>query len=197
MAAPDRPQLSLAEWFVLCLICEAASHGLGLARLLSEEGQLGKIWRLPEPVIYRALQRLEDVGLVETVELQASNADPVRSLVGATEAGRVAAAAWLAKPARHNRDIRSELLIKLALLDRAGSDLRPLLAAQRAQLEPVAVAIQRSLAQTTGFERNVVLWRWETLAATLRFLDEALRDHTSGPPRRSMSTSSPVTLRAT
>jgi len=184
MPAPDRPQLSLAEWFVLCLICEAPSHGFALARLLSEEGELGKIWRVPKPVIYRALQRLEDAGLLTTVELQASNAGPVRSLVDTTDTGRAAAAAWLGRPARHNRDIRSELLIKLALLDRAGDDPAPLLAAQREQLEPVAVALERRLARTTGFERNVVLWRWETIAATLRFLDEALRDHTSAASGR-------------
>ena len=169
---------------MLCLVGEAPSHGFALARVLSEDGELGKIWRVPKPVIYRALQRLEDVGLVETVELQASSAGPVRSLVDATDAGRAAATAWLAKPARHNRDIRSELLIKLALLDRAEADPAPLLTAQRAQLEPVAVALERRLAQTAGFDRTIVLWRWETVAATLRFLDDALRDHAAPADRR-------------
>ena len=66
------PRLSLAEWLVLCLVCEAPSHGFALARTLSEEGELG---------------------------FQPSNAGPVRSLVDATDAGRDAAAAWLAQPA--------------------------------------------------------------------------------------------------
>jgi DNA-binding PadR family transcriptional regulator len=175
MAAP-LPRLSLAEWLVLCLVCEAPSHGFALARTLSEEGELGTIWRVPKPVIYRALQRLEDAGLVATVELQPSNAGPVRSLVDATDAGRDAAAGWLAQPARHNRDVRSELLAKLALLDRTGADPAELLAAQRAQLEPVAEALHRKLARTTGFDRTVVLWRWEMVAATLRFLDEAVTE---------------------
>ncbi|HUB38382.1 MAG TPA: PadR family transcriptional regulator [Streptosporangiaceae bacterium] len=175
MAAPF-PQLSLAEWLVLCLIREAPAHGFALARTLSEEGELGKIWRVPKPVIYRALQRLEDAGLVATVELQPSNSGPVRSLVDATDAGKDAAAAWLAQPARHNRDIRSELLAKLALLNRAGADPADLLAAQRAQLEPVAEALHRKLDRTTGFDRTVVLWRWEMVVATLRFLDDAVSE---------------------
>jgi DNA-binding PadR family transcriptional regulator len=175
MAAP-LPRLSLAEWLVLCLVCEAPSHGFALARTLSEDGELGKIWRVPKPVIYRALQRLEDAGLVATVELQPSNAGPVRSLVDATDAGRDAAAGWLSQPARHNRDVRSELLAKLALLDRAGTDPADLLAAQRAQLEPVAEALHRKLARTTGFDRTVVLWRWEMVVATLRFLDEVVTE---------------------
>jgi DNA-binding PadR family transcriptional regulator len=179
MPASVLPRLSLAEWLVLCLITEAPSHGFAIARTLSEEGELGKIWRVPKPVIYRALQRLETAGLVETVELQPSSEGPVRSLVDATRAGREAATAWLAKPARHNREIRSELLVKLALLDRAGADPAPLLAAQRAQLDPVAEALQLSLTRTSGFDRMIILWRRETVAATLRFLDDALREATS------------------
>jgi DNA-binding PadR family transcriptional regulator len=175
MAAAAQPRLSLAEWLVLCLVSESPSHGFALARTLSEDGELGQIWRVPKPVVYRALQRLETIGLVATVELQPSSEGPVRSLVDVTGAGRDAAAAWLTKPARHNRDIRSELLMKLALLDRAGADPTPLLVAQQALLEPVAAALKVRLAAATGFDRMIILWRRETVAATLRFLDDALR----------------------
>jgi DNA-binding PadR family transcriptional regulator len=178
MPSRTQPRLSLAEWLVLCLISEAPTHGFALARTLSEDGELGQIWRVPKPVIYRALQRLETAGLVATVELQPSSEGPVRSLVDVTDVGRAAAAAWLTEPARHNRDIRSELLMKLALLDRARADPGPLLVTQRAQLEPVAEALQAKLAMTAGFDRMIILWRWETVAATLRFLDDALREST-------------------
>ena len=171
MPGPTQSRLSLAEWFVLCLVCESPSHGFAIARALAADGELGHVWRVPKPVIYRALQRLEDSGLLATVELQPSPAGPVRSLVDATEAGRRAASAWLARPVGHNRDIRSELLVKLALLDRAGADPGPLLAAQRAQLQPVFDGLQEQLAEATGFDHTVVLWRCETIAATLRFLD--------------------------
>ena len=62
-------------------------------RALSEDGELGQIWRVPKPVIYRALQRLETLGLVATIELQPSSAGPVRSLVDVTDAAGVASAA--------------------------------------------------------------------------------------------------------
>lgn len=159
---------------MLCLVSEAPSHGFALARTLSEDGELGQIWRVPKPVIYRALQRLETAGLVVTTELQPSSTGPVRALVDVTDAGRQAATAWLAKPVRHNRDIRSELLMKLALLDRADADPVPLLAAQRAQLEPVAEALEGRLTSVTGFDRMIISWRLQTVAATLRFLDDAL-----------------------
>jgi DNA-binding PadR family transcriptional regulator len=175
MGAANLPRLSLAEWLVLCLLCEAPSHGFALTRVLAGEGELGQVWRVPKPVIYRALQRLESTGLAATVEVQPSTEGPARSLVDATRAGRKASAAWLASPVSHNRDIRSELLVKLALLDRAGCDPAPLLDAQRDKLQPVAQALETRLAAATGFERTVTLWRCETVAATLRFLD-AMRE---------------------
>jgi DNA-binding PadR family transcriptional regulator len=173
MPSAPEPSLSLAEWVVLCLVCEKPLHGFALARLLGQDGSLGQVWRVPKPVIYRALQRLEQLGLVATTE-QPSNQGPVRSLVDATSAGRELASAWLTRPAGHNRDVRSELLVKLAILDRSGADPAPLLEAQHEQLIPVASALQDRLAGATGFDRTLILWRGETVSATLRFLD-ALR----------------------
>lgn len=169
------PALSLAEWLVLCLVCEEPRHGFAIARLLDSEGSMGRIWRVPKPVVYRALQRLEQLGLVRSAELEPSSFGPARLPVDATVSGREAATDWLNRPAGHNRDVRSELLVKLALLDRAGRDPRPLLDAQREQLGPVARALQNRLASASGFDRTLILWRSETVTATLRFLD-ALRE---------------------
>jgi len=168
-AERDAP-LSLAEWLVLCLVCERPVHGFALTELLGPEGEMGRVWRGPKPVVYRALQRLERLGLV-TTEQQPSSHGPVRSLVDATPTGRDTAAAWLSRPAGHNRDVRSELLVKLALLARIGADPQRLLDAQREQLIPVARALQDRLDAATGFDRSLILWRSETMTATLRFLD--------------------------
>jgi PadR family transcriptional regulator AphA len=171
MSAERDSSLSLAEWLVLCLICERPTHGFALAALLGSEGEMGRVWRVPKPVVYRALQRLELLGLLQTTEQQPSSHGPVRSLVDATPSGRDAAAAWLSRPAGHNRDVRSELLVKLALLARSNADPQRLLNAQREQLIPVARALQDRLDAATGFDRTLILWRSETMAATLRFLD--------------------------
>ena len=74
----------------------------------------------------------------------------------------------------HARDVRSELLVKLALLDRGGEPAAPLLDAQRRQLLPIAAALGDRLGEATGFERTLALWRYETVHATLRFLDAAM-----------------------
>jgi DNA-binding PadR family transcriptional regulator len=171
MPPSTAPSLSLSEWLVLCLVCEEARHGFAISRLLAASGTLGQVWPVPKPVVYRSLQRLDQWGLVRTAGVETSSEGPVRSLVEATPAGREAAASWLARPASRTRDVRSELLAKLVLLDRAGADPRPLLDAQREHLVPVAAALQKRLADAEGFERTIVAWRWENVSATLRFLD--------------------------
>jgi len=182
MPPPEERSLSLAEWLVLCLVCEQPRHGFAIARLLDSDGSLGQVWRVPKPVIYRALQRLGQLGMVRTAQQQASNQGPVRSLVDATGAGQQAAAAWLARPVSHTRDVRSELLVKLALADRAGADPRPLVAAQREHLAPVAGAMRERLGSVSGFDRTLALWRYETVSATVRFLD-ALSAEVTAPER--------------
>jgi hypothetical protein len=97
-----------------------------------------------------------------------------RLLVEATGAGRTAAVTWQQQPVQHTRDIRSELLVKLALLDRSGTDPHDLLVAQRAVLAPVAEVMPHRIVVATGFERTLLRWRYEATAATLRYLDALL-----------------------
>ena len=65
-------------------------------------------------------------------------------------------------------------MVKLALLDRSGTDPQPLLTAQREQLAPIAGALAERLGTAAGFDRTLALWRYETVSAALRFLDAAL-----------------------
>src|ERR1700729_4477265 len=109
MTSPEERSLSLSEWLVLCLICEQPRHGFAISRLLEAEGSLGKVWRVPKPVIYRALQRLEQLGLVRTTEQQASSQGPARSVGDATVAGRGVAGAWLIRAGTDPRDVGAEL----------------------------------------------------------------------------------------
>ena len=62
-------------------------------------------------------------------------------------------------------------MVKLALLDRTGTDPRELLQAQLARLLPVAAALDDRLQATTGFEHALTLYRRESVAGTLRFLE--------------------------
>src|SRR6516164_7737150 len=135
-----QPPMSLPEWLVLAILSQRSMHGFAVARLTARDGELGRVWQVPKAVIYRAIGRLQAAGLVVPEGTQ-PGLGPQRTVYAATPQGREAARRWLHTPVGHVRDIRSQLLLKLALLDRAGDDPAGLLAGQRAVLEPIAAAI--------------------------------------------------------
>jgi DNA-binding PadR family transcriptional regulator len=161
MAQQRKPRLSLAEWLVLCLVSEGPTHGFAVAGLLAQDGSLGQVWHVDKAVVYRAARRLKHLGLITVSEKQPSRLGPDRAQLQATPAGRQTAGRWLREPAGHPRDIRSELLVKLALLDRAGVDPRDLLRAQRGQLAPIAAALASEMYTATGYDPVLAVWRHE------------------------------------
>ena len=168
------PGLSLAEWLVLCLVSEEPVHGFALAALLAPDGGVGMVWHVQKAVVYRAAQRLERLGLITVEDQQATRQGPPRAPLSATPEGHRAAQGWLRQPVAHPRDVRSELLLKLALLARLGADPGDLLRAQRRQLIPVAQGLGRQLGTATGFDRVLMRGRHESVCGTLRFLDTLL-----------------------
>lgn len=168
------PRLSLAEWLVLCLVGEGPTHGFAIARLLAHGGSVSQVWHVPRQIVYRAARRLEDLGLIMVSGKQPSSLGPARIQLQATPQGRQAVGEWLHRPASHPRDIRSELLVKLALLDRSGVDPRDLLRAQRDLLAPFADALAKETRTAIGYDHVLVVWRHESISATLQFLDALL-----------------------
>jgi DNA-binding PadR family transcriptional regulator len=167
----DGPSLPLPELAILAVLSERPAHGFAIARLTAPGGELGRIWHIPRPVIYRSIGRLLEAGLVIPAAVE-SGRGPQRTLYTVTPRGREAAAHWLDTPVEHVRDVRSHLLLKLALLDRAGRDPTDLIRRQRAALEPIAEAIKAERPQRQGFDATLLAWRRATTAATLDFLDD-------------------------
>jgi len=171
---PGEQQLFLPDWLVLCVVCEQPAHGFAVAGLFSRDGSLGRVWQVSKPAVYAAMARLERLGLVQMTGEQRTSQGPARSLVKATRAGRTAARGWLYQPVAHGRDVRSELMIKLALLERAVGDPWDLLTEQRAQFGPLAAALADRVHATAGIEHTLALWRHKAMSATMQFLDDAL-----------------------
>jgi DNA-binding PadR family transcriptional regulator len=166
----DQPPMSLPEWLVLAILSQQPMHGFALAQLTAHAGELGRIWQIPKAVVYRAIGRLLDAALIAP-EGTEPGLGPRRTVYTAMPRGREAAQRWLHTPVEHVRDIRSQLLLKLALLDRAGDDPAGLLRSQRAVLEPIAEAIEARRARCDGFDATLLAWRRATALAALDFLD--------------------------
>src|SRR5690242_15806315 len=165
------PTLSLAERTVLAVLSERPAHGFAVARLTAPGGELGQIWHVPRPVVYRSLGRLLEAGLITPAAVE-SGRGPQRTVYTVTAPGRQAAARWLDTPVEHVRDVRTQLLLKLALLDRAGRDPTNLIRRQRAVLEPIAAAIKAERPPGKGLDATLLAWRRANAAATLDFLDD-------------------------
>jgi PadR family transcriptional regulator AphA len=171
--------LPFAESVCLVLITQKVSHGWALGSMLAPDGELGRIWALSRPLTYRAIDGLVDKGLI-TRTGPAAGRGRDRVLLAPTGAGRRRARKWLEAPVEHLRDVRTELLVKLFLRDRAGLDNEPLLARQAERFAPAIDA----LIETHRDDDLVDLWRRESARAVRRFLAQAVHPAEAPGPRR-------------
>jgi PadR family transcriptional regulator AphA len=167
-AAPrNRTELSLAEAVCLTLVAREPTHGWSIVKTLAPDGEIGRVWSLTRPLTYRALTALKDAGLIEPQGSEAVGGPP-RTIWRATARGKRLARAWLRRPVRHPRDMRTEFLLKLAL----GAPTAPLARAQLDAFEPVFAGLQRTARADP--DDVVARWRLESAEAANRFLRSLL-----------------------
>ncbi len=166
---------------MLALLAEQPGHGWALARQMTRSGEIGAVWSLGRPLVYRALELLEQRGLIEAIGHEPGLRGPNRTIFRATAAGRDALEHWLAEPVEHVREVRSLFLLKLILIDRAALDSEPLLEAQRASVVPAVDALEARLAASRGTERILVRFRLESTRAVLHFIDSLLQERRPSP----------------
>jgi DNA-binding PadR family transcriptional regulator len=163
------PELALSDWVVLGLVAERPTHGWPIVRELGPEGEIGRIWTVSRPLVYRSLATLLAAGFIEECGEAPGARGPQRTIVRATRRGRAALRRWLAEPVDHVREVRNALLVKLALLARAGLPSHALVERQLERLEPVFAAVTRR-PTAAGFEAVLATWRREQALAVRRFL---------------------------
>lgn len=159
--------LSLAEHACLAAVADGCEHGWAIGSLLSTDGDLGRIWSLSRPLTYRAIESLVEQGLLERTGTQAGRGR-ARSMLRLTALGTRAVRAWLDEPVDHVRDVRTELLLKLAFRQRAGAEVASLAAAQQQRFASTFAALTSGSADDAG--TLVDVWRRESARAVRRFL---------------------------
>jgi PadR family transcriptional regulator AphA len=160
----------LTENVVLALLAEEPAHGFALARELSDATPLGEVWTVARPLVYRAIARLLDQGMVFEAGDEPGDPGPRRVIYGATDEGRAIAAGWRAEPVRHVREVRSTFLAKALLRRRAGEPLAPLVRQQRMIFEPLFSQLADRYRGGAG-EGIITAWRFESTQAVARLLD--------------------------
>jgi PadR family transcriptional regulator AphA len=169
--ATEQAHLTLAEWAVLGALGKKHSHGFALVKALAPRGQFGRIWSVPTPVVYRAINNLRAAGLIETVGAEPSDEGPTRTLLAVTPDGKRQLDRWLTTPVAHMREVRTELLLKLAVLDHLNRKPDRLAAVQLKRFAPVLAALEAGAEAETGFDATLAEWRVESARSTIRFLE--------------------------
>lgn len=161
--------LLLGEWACLGVLYPAPAHGFAVAARLKPEGDVGRVWSLSRALTYRSLEQLTIRDYIHPVGEEPGIAGGTRTILAATRTGRLQLRRWLAGPVEHLRDLRSELLLKLVLADVCAIDITPMLAEQRARIAELAGTLAAQADEQPG--DVVALWRSESAAAALAFLD--------------------------
>ena len=180
----SRPQpsvgLSLTDWLVLALLCEEPRHGFAVARELEPASELGAIWTVRRPLVYRAIDHLVDLDLVEARAVEPGRQGPHRTVMAPTRAGRARVSRWLDQPVDHPRDVRTTLLAKLALRSRRGTTLAPLARAQLDRINGVREGVEQKRRESEGIERLTMQWRVSANDAIASFLETVIADERNG-----------------
>ena len=83
----SRDDLGAGEWAVLALLAEQPTHGFAVARAMSPDGEIGKVWTMRRPLVYRAIDLLTEAGFVRPAGTEPSSSGPRRTLVEADACG--------------------------------------------------------------------------------------------------------------
>ena len=161
--------LSLTEWAVLAVLAERPAHPFAVARLLVQDGELGRVLTVRRPLVYRAAERLAAARLCRPDHTEPGEGGPERTVYRVTSAGRRALARWLAEPVTRVRDLRLEFLLKVRLIRRAGRSPLPLVQAQQAAL---GARLESLGAADEGAADEVALWRRHSALAAQAFMEE-------------------------
>ncbi|HUY70708.1 MAG TPA: helix-turn-helix transcriptional regulator [Gaiellaceae bacterium] len=168
--------LAPGEWAVLALLCERPAHGWAIARQLSPQGELGSIWSLGRPLVYRSIEILNERKLIVPAGHEPGARGPNRTIFRATPAGHAAIAEWLLEPVEHVREGRSLLLLKLVFARRNCVDPRPMLISQHEAITAAIESLELRVGESTGTDAMLLRFRLESSRAVSRFIEGVLAE---------------------
>ena len=167
-------QLATGEWAVLTLVAEGETHGFAVARALAPGGDVGRVWAMRRPLVYRTLDVLARPRAGPRRRHRAERERPAAHAAGDHRPRAPSGSQeWLDAPVEHVRDARSELMLKLLFLDRAGRDPGTRCSTPRRErfAAQAAASCEARLDEAEGFDRTLALWRLENTRAAIRFVE--------------------------
>ena len=155
----------LARDVILALIVHTPRHGWALREELAKSGEIGQAWSLSKQLVYRAIDSLEEAGLIRRASPK-DGGGAHRIVLSATAQGKRTAMAWLDTPVMHLRDVRTELVLKLMLRERFELPLPLFIDSQHVVFDPLIASIEKAPAISP-----MAMWRRENAVAVKRYLE--------------------------
>ncbi|GIW17281.1 MAG: PadR family transcriptional regulator [Tepidiforma sp.] len=115
MPRKARTEPGVPGFSLLAALLAGPAHGYELVARLERLGA-SEVFPLEPPTLYGHLHSLAESGMVTWRE-ERHGSRPPRKVFELTRSGQEAAEAWLAAPVPRLRQVRQELLLKLALLE--------------------------------------------------------------------------------
>jgi molybdopterin-binding protein len=158
--------LTLESGLCLGLIRNGCDHGYVMAQRFAPDGDIGQIYTLSRPAVYRELQYLEREGLILASDARGNRGQKMRVL-RLSKRGAQISDTWLTAPVAHIRDVRTEFLAKIVLAQEAGVEVSVLVRQQREFFRVTFDALLQDRDESV-----VAMWRREQVRGVSRFLDE-------------------------
>ncbi|MBV9592965.1 MAG: PadR family transcriptional regulator [Actinobacteria bacterium] len=172
---------------MLSLISERDTHGFAVASLTAHDAEIGQLWFVSQPMVYRSITQLAERGLIEAVGVEEGDRGPQRVVYRATRSAKSAVTHWLNAPVPHLRDLRADFVIKLVLLHRRGASPTKLIERQRAIVDETAAALKVRARSTESLDRAIFEWRQDTAKAARRLLDALIETADTDPGDRTLT----------
>lgn len=164
--AEKASDLTLESGLCLALIRNGCDHGYVIAQRFLPGGDIGQIYTLSRPAVYRELQHLERVGLLLSTDARGNRGQKMR-ILRLSKRGAQITQQWMTSPVSHIRDVRTEFLAKVVLTQEAVDDVGALVRKQREFFRDTFDALLQDRDESV-----VAMWRREQVRAVSRFLDE-------------------------
>jgi PadR family transcriptional regulator, regulatory protein AphA len=160
------------EYVILGLVRRRSIHGYELLQHWNEPNGIGMIWRVKPGTLYAALEKLEQLGHLDS-SLIPGESSPPRKEYRITFAGEQAFLAWMKKPVVAARDFRQDFLARLFFWqDTDPALLEALFSQQELICQRWLASLDKQLDASAGFERQVFSFRIYQVQGILKWLKE-------------------------
>jgi DNA-binding PadR family transcriptional regulator len=160
------------EYIILGLIRRKPVYGYELLQNWNKPEGLGIIWRVKPGTLYAALEKMENLGYLESTMVP-GEASPTRKEYRITLSGEQSFNEWFRKPVSTAREFRQDFVVKLFFINELKPDeMNTVISSQYTVSKKWLTSLQEQYSTSTGFQKTVISYRLRQVQGILDWLLE-------------------------